>query len=266
MAHARPLIVRRGHVLVIEGDPRVGSDLAEALAQHGYEVEVRAEAQAGFQQACARPPDCIVCNPELPDIDGAWVARKVRTEPGPLARVPIVFVAPVIDRTQALSVGVDAFVSQPADVLAQVDAIIAMARRLSPEDASPTSIGAALRGDLSMFPLASVLMMLEMERRSGAVIVVAEGGARASMSLAHGLFASAQVDGKDVPPLAALRTVLAWRTGRFAFTPKSDVAPPEAGTPVGALVLEAMRLEDEEKERAEELDPADLEEAPLSTL
>jgi len=51
--------------------------------------------------------------------------------------------------------------------------------------------------------------------------------------------------GESRPALEVLREVLAWRTGRFAFRPRdAGSIPPPRGS-VGALVLEAMRLEDE---------------------
>lgn len=248
----------RGRVLVIDGED-TGEELAESLRSKGYTVDVRKEARTGFSRAVEVMPDCIICNPELPDIDGAWVARHVRTESGPLSRVPFLFVGAVIDkevRTQALGVGVDVFLARPPahdeEIVAQVDALIAMARRIggSREDGSSpssTSFSAAIRGDLSAFPLASMLMMFEMERRTGIVQVVAESGRRGSLTITSGLFASTQLDGVDKPALDVLRQVLSWRSGRFSFQTREGSSLPEPKGSVGALVLEAMRLEDEEK-------------------
>jgi hypothetical protein len=84
-----------------------------------------------------------------------------------------------------------------------------------------------------------------MERRTGSLEVVSGDGQRAALVLSAGLFASTEVAGKTGTPLEVLREVLSWRTGRFAFRPRdAGNAPPARGS-VGALVLEAMRLEDE---------------------
>ena len=260
--------MKRGRVLVIEGDETVATALGLALEARGYAVTLCNEAQHGFKSARATDPDCILCNPDLPDIDGAWVARKVRTDPSSLSKVPFLFVGEVIDttvRTQALAVGVDVFLARPPvtndEIVAQVDALIAMARRIEGDDPPPSSITAAIRGDLSAFPLASMLMMFEMERRSGTVFVVAENGKRATLTLTGGLFASTEVDGVEASALVVLRDVLSWRSGRFSFSPRQSGSLPPPNASVGALVLEAMRLEDEEKSRAEEIDSADLFEA-----
>jgi CheY-like chemotaxis protein len=256
-----------GRVLVIEGDASVGSAVGRALEAKGFLVEICAEAQAGFRKACSGAWDCIVCNPELPDIDGFWVARRVRTEPGPIAKVPILFVGDPGDKTvrsQALGVGVDVFLAKPPasedDVVAQVAALIAMAKRLDPEDAAPTSMSssAAVRGDLSAFPLASMLMMFEMERRSGIVQVVAQSGKRCVLTITDGFFSSTESAGAQKPPLEVLREVLSWRAGRFSFHPRESGTLPAPRASMGALVLEAMRLEDEEKGPLPELDSNDL--------
>src|SRR5690349_1323723 len=97
---------------------------------------------SGFRMACENPPDCIVCASELPDIDGTWVARRIRTEPGSVYKVPLLFYGPVDDpdlRTQALGVGADVFMARPPasdeEIAAQIAALIAMARRLENEAA-----------------------------------------------------------------------------------------------------------------------------------
>lgn len=233
--------------------------LARELRAKGYEVDLCVEARGGFQKACQTVPDCIVSAVDLPDIDGLWVARRVRTEGGPVARVPFVFVADAPDketRVQGLNVGADVFVARPVsseEIVAQVDAIIAMARRHRPEgrseEPSVPSLNVAFRGDLSTFPLASILMMLELERRTGTLEVLSGSGTRAVLNLSAGLFASTEIDDAATPPIDALRKVLSWRSGRFGFRPREvQSLPPPRGS-VGALVLEAMRLDDESKSK-----------------
>ncbi|MBX3185868.1 MAG: response regulator [Labilithrix sp.] len=246
----------RGRILVIEGDEWMGPLLARELKEKSFEVDVCAEAREGFQKACETMPDCVVCSVDLPDIDGFWVARRMRTEGGTVAKTPIVLLGDLADkeaRIQGLQVGADVVLERPvtnAEIVAQVEALIAMARRMSrsatdaPDEQAP-SLAAAFRGDLSTFPLASVLMMLEMERRTGTLEVLAGSGQRALLTLTSGLFGNTEVNDNPRPALDVLREVLSWRTGRFAFRPR-DVGsmPPPRGS-VGALVLEAMRLEDE---------------------
>jgi DNA-binding response OmpR family regulator len=252
---------------VIDGDEWFGKVLGDDLRERGFLADVCTEARAGFRKACEAPWDCIVCSPQLPDIDGLWVARRVRTEAGTISKTPILFVGELNDgteRTQALSVGVDVFLGRPPasldDIAAQVGALIAMVKRYDSDEAPPSATmqAAAIRGDLSAFPLASMLMMLEMERRSGTMQVVAQSNRRAVLTISHGLFASTEIGGQQRPAIEVLREVLSWRAGRFSFASGESGTLPEPRASVGAVVLEAMRLEDEEKGPLPELDSEEL--------
>jgi CheY-like chemotaxis protein len=244
----------RGRIFVVEGDEWTSRLLTRALEEHTYVVERFAEARAAFQRACELVPDCIVSATELPDIDGFWLARRIRTESAAVSKTPIIFLGPEGDddaRTQALSVGGDVYLRRPVTndaVIAQVGALVSMSRRLrgtmSDAPASASSM-AAIRGDLSLFPLASILMMFEMERRSGTIDVVSSSGKRAVMLLVEGLFSNTEIAGVSKSALEVLREVLSWRAGRFSFSPRDATQLPAPRASVGALVLEAMRLEDE---------------------
>lgn len=232
------------------------SVLKLALKEREYDVVVCTEAREGYKRAAEENFDCIVCNPDLPDIDGLWLVRRIRTENGPISRVPILFVGEVPEqdlRVQAFHVGVDAFLRSPVtndEIVAQIDALLALSRRLGGSPSVPPlsmSAFAALRGDLSSFPLASILMMLELERRSGTVDVVATSGKRAALTITEGLFANTEIDGATKSAIEVLREVLSWRAGFFAYLPKESATLPAPRASVGAIVLEAMRLEDEKK-------------------
>ena len=69
----------RGLVLMIEDDEWVSSLLSGAIRDAGYDVIICNTAQAGLNAACDKEPDCIICDIDLPDHDGYWVARNVRT-------------------------------------------------------------------------------------------------------------------------------------------------------------------------------------------
>jgi DNA-binding response OmpR family regulator len=254
--------VAKGRVLVIDGDEWLAPLLARMLVEAGWTAEVATSARAGFEKACAWLPDCIVCALTLPDIDGFWVARRIRTEAGLISKTPFMFVDELPDRevrVQALHVGADMVLARPVtneDIVAQVEALIAMSRRVrgDREDDSSresltslTAAGTALRGDMSLFPLASLLMMLEMERRSGTLDVKSSAGTRATLVIVGGLFADTDVGGQPMPAIEALREVLSWRAGTFAFRPKDVGTLPAPRASVGAVVLEAMRLEDERR-------------------
>ncbi|MBS2015579.1 MAG: response regulator [Deltaproteobacteria bacterium] len=248
-------------VLLVDGDELNGILLARAIEEVGFRVDRLMEARKAFAHACEAPPLCIVSCVTLPDIDGFWLVRRIRTETSAVARVPIVLIGDLAGdrdtRAQGLHVGADVVLERPIDdddVAAQVEALVSFARRLggAPIEEEPPSSSAmlgspAIKGDLAMFPLASILMMFELERRTGTIQVVSESGSKAVLTLSHGLFAATELAGVAKPALEVLREVLSWRSGRFSFRPRDPAGIPPPRASVGALVLEAMRLEDEKK-------------------
>lgn len=248
-------MAQRGRVLIIDGDEVAARGLSKTLVESNWQTEIVREARAGFSKACASLPDCVVCALDLPDIDGFYVVRRVRTEAGMVARIPIILFGELPDaqaRVQGLHVGADVVLGRPItneEIVAQVEALVLMSKRLRGEieNASAATQGAAIRGDMSLFPLASFLMMLEMERRTGTLDVKAGSGTRAVLTIVHGLFAETVVDGEPKPPIEVLRDVLSWRAGHFSFRPRDVGSMPPPRASVGAVVLEAMRLEDEKK-------------------
>ena len=139
------------------------------------------------------------------------------------------------------------------EIVAQVDALVAMARRFRaeiPEERVGASRSRRLPRRSLELPDRERLMMLEMERRTGSLEVVSGADKRALLVLSSGLFANTELGGEALPALDVLREVLAWRSGRFAFRPRDAGSLPPPHGSVGALVLEAMRLEDERNNAA----------------
>ena len=251
----------RGRVLIIEQEEWEATLLSKFLSEAGYEVHVAGEARAGFDKVRELQPDCILCSVNLPDIDGFWVARRVRTEPTRVATTPFLFLTEADDtesRLQGLNVGADLYLTKPfhnEEVVAQVGALIDMANRLRKQresfssDGPASSVaGAAFSGDVAQMSVATVLTLLELERRSGRLKVRGEGGRIALLDLADGKFASGTLDDKPWNSTELLREVLRWKKGSFSFR-GTQGATSDSGEQqkIGGLLLEAMRLEDESR-------------------
>lgn len=244
----------KGLVLVIEDDEWVSRLLSGAIRDAGYDVAACGTAKAGLETACAVEPDCIICDIDLPDSDGYWVARNVRTQTSRVSVTPFLFLSGLDDqeaRLEGFNVGADVYMTKPFrvdEVVAQVGALVQMAARLRERRNTLLSIPAeeatAIEGDLSQMSIATVLTVLEMERRTGVVEVVSKKR-RAQLQIASGYVLHGTVGGTQVSALSALRTMLGWKVGRFSFTPQPHRDPPESQKSIGAFLIEAVRLEDE---------------------
>jgi CheY-like chemotaxis protein len=264
----------RGLVLVIEDDEWISRLLQSAIREAGYEVMVCVTGRMGLDAAIAHQPECIVCDVQLPDHDGFWVARNVRTHASRVSVTPFLFLSGLDDeesRIEGFHVGADVYISKPFrvdEVVAQIHALVQMAARLRHRRDSMLSLpppgaaggGSAIEGDLGQMSIATVLTVLEMERRTGLFEVVSKKR-RAGLDIVAGQVVEGTVGGTRVAALTALRTMLAWNVGRFSFTPRTDRDPPPAqhggGTlSLGAFLLEAMRLQDESARMDLELPPS----------
>ncbi|EYF04425.1 two component transcriptional regulator, winged helix family [Chondromyces apiculatus DSM 436] len=239
---------------MIEDDEWVARLLNTAIREAGYEVAVRDTAESGLAAACTLEPEAIVCDIDLPDHDGYWVARGVRMHPSRVSVTPFLFLSSLDDqesRLQGFHVGADVYMTKPfrvGEVVAQIGALVQMASRLRHRRESllsipPAAEQMAIEGDLGQLSVATVLTVLEMERRTG-IFEVTSKKRRARIELAEGAIARGTVGAVEVTPLAALRSILSWKVGRFSFLPV-DVAPPSERRSVAAYLLEATRLEDE---------------------
>src|SRR4029079_8223075 len=184
-------------------------------------------AQEGLDQACTQQPDAIVCDVDLPGHDGYWVARNVRTHPSRVSVTPFLFLSGLDDeasRLEGFHVGADVYMTKPFrvdEVVAQVGALVQMATRLRVRRDSMLSIPAAphvsaIEGDLGQMSIATVLTILEMERRTGVFEVISKKR-RALLEIARGCVVKGTVGGTHISALGALRTMLSWKVGRFSF-------------------------------------------------
>lgn len=126
-------MANRGRVLIVDDDPVIRELMALSLEGQGCDVSWVGSAAEALPQALAQPPDLILLDLLLPDVDGIEVCRRVRAEPL-LAEVPVIMVTALNDpeaRLHSLDAGVDDFVTKPIDFIelrARVSSILRLNR------------------------------------------------------------------------------------------------------------------------------------------
>lgn len=114
----RPLTPRQGFVLVVDDEEQNRSLLRDPLEARGYEI---AEAENGLQaleNIAARPPDVILLDVMMPQMDGFEVCRRLKTD-SKTAHIPILMVTALSDRKERLmgiAVGANDFLNKPVDI------------------------------------------------------------------------------------------------------------------------------------------------------
>jgi DNA-binding response OmpR family regulator len=252
--------VSRGRVLIIEADEWLTTLVSKFLVDAGYTTQVATTARAGFDEALSSQPACVICDVVLPDIDGYWVTRRIRAEKTKLAGTPILLLSQRDDhaaRVEGLALGADVFLTPPFrydEVIAQVDALIGMAARLRSRSDSIVSDGpasieqAALHGDLSQISVPTFLTMLEMERRTGRVRVQAHGKNTITLELVEGTVVHVEHSGREQDAIETMRDLVSWKKGKYTFEPRKVELGNRTQQRIGMLLLEAIRLNDEQGE------------------
>lgn len=104
---------------------------------------------------------------------------------------------------------------------------------------------AGLHGRLEQFGLATVLSFLDLERRSGQILIVA-GDKVGRVWLRGGQVISARIEGSRRVNRAAIYELLSWEKGCFAFTQEDlPSAVDEIEAPTALLLMDAARRSDE---------------------
>jgi len=131
-------------VLVVDDEPNILAAVRPLLAANGYEAVTAMSGRAALDAVQREPPDVIVLDLGLPDMDGVEVCRLIREE----SPVPIIVLSArtsEADKVRALDAGADDYVTKPfgaEELLARIRVAI---RRVDP--AIPTT-GPLKRGDL----------------------------------------------------------------------------------------------------------------------
>ena len=140
-------------VLVVDDEPNIRELVQVALKFHGCSVITAATGREALRRVEATPPDLIVLDVMLPDMDGFEVCRRLRTAGN---EVPVIFLTArdtSSDTVTGLAIGGDDYVTKPFSVEALVARVRAVLRRASRSAAAPAGgrAGEPLRaGDVEL--------------------------------------------------------------------------------------------------------------------
>jgi putative nucleotidyltransferase with HDIG domain len=116
-------------ILVADDDPAVRALLSAALGARGHRVREAGNGSACLSEVAARFPDLVLCDLNMPDLDGIEVCRRLKGDET-TRHVPFVLITGATDRESRLrgiEAGADDYLAKPlemAELLARTRALL----------------------------------------------------------------------------------------------------------------------------------------------
>jgi diguanylate cyclase (GGDEF)-like protein len=122
-------MIGKFHVLVVDDDPDKCNLLKIALGMEGYDVRTASNGQEALSAIESFPPDLVVTDVMMPEVNGYELARRIRENP--LTRfIPIILQSGARIEAEDFRLGAEAgalgFITDPADL----DLLLSRARTL----------------------------------------------------------------------------------------------------------------------------------------
>lgn len=133
-------------ILIVDDEPTILATMAPLLRARGYTVATATSGYGALDAVARTPPDLVILDLGLPDLDGVDVCRRLREG----RNLPIVVLSArdaERDKVAALDAGADDYVTKPfgsEELLARIRAAL---RR---SETSPAGAGILVRGDLTI--------------------------------------------------------------------------------------------------------------------
>ncbi|MEM6679563.1 MAG: response regulator transcription factor [Pseudomonadota bacterium] len=125
-------------ILVVDDDPHIREVVVFALEKAGHAVSTAGDGAEALRMIEATPPDLVVLDINMPEMDGLELCRRLRRE----GDLPILFLSSrddEIDRVVGLELGADDYVTKPFSPRELAARVAAILKRSVPREATPVS-------------------------------------------------------------------------------------------------------------------------------
>jgi two-component system phosphate regulon response regulator PhoB len=130
-------------VLIVDDDPDILRLVTYNLAKAGYQTVTAATGRQALEIVHDRPPDLVILDLMLPDVDGMEVCRSLRSHDIP-QRIPIIMLTArteEIDRVIGFELGADDYVMKPFSPREIVLRVKSILRRSTPDRTEMIRLG-----------------------------------------------------------------------------------------------------------------------------
>ncbi len=127
------------NILVVDDEPQITRVLKTTLSSQGYGVRTAAEGEEALLQMKSWPPDLIITDLRMPNVDGLELCRRVRME----SRIPIIVLSVKGEesiKVEALDAGADDYITKPFSINELLARVRSALRRASAPEQPETPV------------------------------------------------------------------------------------------------------------------------------
>jgi two-component system, OmpR family, response regulator len=100
-------------VLLVEDEAAIARDIAGALAETGYVVDIARDGEEGWFRASTEDYDAIILDLGLPKLDGLSVVRRLREEDSIVPILVLTARGSWLQRVEGIDAGADDYLTKP---------------------------------------------------------------------------------------------------------------------------------------------------------
>ncbi|MBI1839580.1 MAG: response regulator transcription factor [Verrucomicrobia bacterium] len=168
-------------ILIIEDDSQTRENLQIILEMEGFQTATAANGRIGLDMARQHPPDLVLCDVSMPELDGYGVLKGLRAHESTNA-IPFIFLTARGEKREVrdgMNLGADDYLTKPLDaedLLAAIQTRLARQRAFQASGATPDFSSAKPLEALSLTP-----------REAEVLLWVAQGKANADVATILGM-------------------------------------------------------------------------------
>ncbi len=230
----------RYRILIIEPNPDLSGVLQEYLARSDFDVAAFRDAREALPAVRRETPDLVLCEDDLPEMDGLAFGKALRAGPG-FDKLPLILVSgnsTPEHRLACLDSGANDYLLKPFSMKELV-------RRCRTQiEAHRRNEQGELSGDLSHFKTTDILQLLEANQATG-VIRIDTDETIGEIHLLDGYICggfTGQHQGEE-----AVYRLIPLRRGRFNFVHSNIRSNIQSVRSTTEFMMEALRRHDEQE-------------------
>lgn len=244
----------RPKILVVDGDQWMHGLVQSALRDEDYAITTARDGIIALGKALGDPPELVISDVRMRGMSGWRLVRTMRAHRR-LAATSFMFLTDMgstESRRHGFRLGADDYVQKPFHPR-ELALRVANVLRRTRSQARPRPDGPAdlrgFSGAIEDISLASLLVLLEMERKTGMLVLSRRGTReRCRIFLRDGRIIAAFLDGDTTRRHAELLySILNWSAGGFSFKSLPVEMTDEVRATTTHLLIEATRQLDEEE-------------------